>query len=119
MYINQLFPLLPPCFAREIVLLNEQKIARTFSNDKGVSNFAGMENYIMVKQSGRWLNELNSRSSLSVLRKVFQVAKILRLYENASHEQVLQWNITSMKQNILGISQRKNSPMKQDSFSKK
>ena len=35
-YINQLFPLLPPCFAREIVLLNEQKIARTFSNDKGL-----------------------------------------------------------------------------------
>ena len=32
---------------REIVLLNEQKIARTFSNDKGVSNFAGMENYII------------------------------------------------------------------------
>ena len=47
------------CSAREIVLLDEQKIARTFSNDKGVSNFAGMENYIMVKQSGRWLNELN------------------------------------------------------------
>ena len=43
-----------------IVLLDEQKIARTFSNDKEVSNFAGMENYIMVKQSGRWLNELNS-----------------------------------------------------------
>ena len=35
-YINQLFPLLAPCFAREIVLLNEQKIARTFSNDKGL-----------------------------------------------------------------------------------
>ena len=45
-----------------IVLLDERKIARTFSNDKGVSNFnfPRMENYIMVKQSGQWLNELNS-----------------------------------------------------------
>ena len=66
MYVNQLFPLFLPYSAREIiffnVLLDEQKIARTFSNDKGVSNFnfAGMENYIMVKQSGQWLNELNS-----------------------------------------------------------
>ena len=55
-----------PGSAREIiffiVLLDEQKIARTFANEKRVSNFnfAGMENYIMVKQSGRWLNELNS-----------------------------------------------------------
>ena len=66
MYVNQLFPLFLPCSAREIiffiVLLDEQKIARTFSNDKGVSNFnfPRMENYIMVKQSGQWLNELNS-----------------------------------------------------------
>ena len=67
MYVDQLFPyLLLPCSAREIifsiVLLDEQKIARTFLNDKGVSNFnfAGMDNYIMVKQSGRWLNELYS-----------------------------------------------------------
>ena len=64
-YVNQLFPLFLPCSAREIiffVLLDEQKIARTFSNDKGNSNFnfAEMENYIMVKQSGQWLNELNS-----------------------------------------------------------
>ena len=52
-YMNQLFPLFLPCSAGEIiffiVLLDEQKIARTFSNDKGVSNFAGMDNYIMVK----------------------------------------------------------------------
>ena len=66
MYVNQLFPLFLPCSAREIiffiVLLDEQKIARTFLNDKGVSNFnfSGMENYLMVKQSGWWLNELNS-----------------------------------------------------------
>ena len=65
MYVNQLFPLFLPCSAREIIffiLLDEQNIARTFSNDKGVSNFnfAGMENYIIVKQSGQWLNELNS-----------------------------------------------------------
>ena len=78
MYVNQLFPLFLPCSAREIiffiVLLDEQKIARTFSNDKGVSNFnfAGMENYIMVKQSGRWLNELNSWNT-------FYYAKFVRL----------------------------------------
>ena len=64
-YINQLFPLSLPCSAKEnffIVLHDERKIARTFSNDKGVSNFnfPRMENYIMVKQSGQWLNELNS-----------------------------------------------------------
>ena len=65
-YVNQLFPLSLPCSAKEIiffiVLLDERKIARTFSNDKGVSNFnfPRMENYIMVKQSGQWLNELNS-----------------------------------------------------------
>ena len=73
-YVNQLFPLFLPCSAREIiffiVLLDEQKIARTFSNDKGVSNFnfAGMENYIMVKQSGRWLNELNSRNTFCTMQ---------------------------------------------------
>ena len=47
-YIHQLFPLFPPRPAREIVLLNKWKIARTFSKDKGVSNFAEMENYIIV-----------------------------------------------------------------------
>ena len=55
-----------PLALLEIVLLDEQKIVRTFLNDKGyarVSSFAGMENYIMVKQSGRWLNELNSRNT--------------------------------------------------------
>ena len=46
--------------------------------------------------------------TLSVLRKVFQVAKIFRLYKNTSHEQVLQWNIKSMKQKISGISREKN-----------
>ena len=77
-YVNQLFPLFLPCSAREIiffiVLLDEQKIARTFSNEKRVSNFnfAGMENYIMVKQSGRWLNELNSWNT-------FYYAKFFRL----------------------------------------
>ena len=45
--------------------------------------------------------------TLSVLRKVVQVAKIFRLYENTSHEQVLQWNIKSMKQKISGISREK------------
>ena len=45
-YVNQLLPLL--CYRN--CLLDEQKIARTFLN--GVPNFAGMENYIMVKQSG-------------------------------------------------------------------
>ena len=59
------------CSAREIVLLDEQKIARTFSNDKGVSNFAGMENYIMVKQSGRWLNELNSWNTFCTTQSIF------------------------------------------------
>ena len=67
------------CSAREIVLLDEQKIARTFSNDKGVSNFAGMENYIMVKQSGRWLNELNSRNTFSVYYAKF--FRLLRFFD--------------------------------------
>ena len=75
----QLFPLFPPCSAREIVLLDEQKIARTFLNDKGVSNFAGMENYIMVKQSGRWLNELNSRNTFSVYYAKF--FRLLRFFD--------------------------------------
>ena len=67
------------CSAREIVLLDEQKIARTFSNDKRVSNFAGMENYIMVKQSGRWLNELNSRNTFSVYYAKF--FRLLRFFD--------------------------------------
>ena len=67
------------CSAREIVLLDEQKIARTFSNDKGVSNFAGMENYIMVKQSGRWLNELNSWNTFSVYYAKF--FRLLRFFD--------------------------------------
>ena len=66
------------CSAREIVLLDEQKIARTFSSDKGVANFAGMENYIMVKQSGRWLNELNSRNTFSVYYAKF--FRLLRFF---------------------------------------
>ena len=57
MYVHQLFPLFPPHPAREIVLLNKCKTARTFSKGKGVSNFAEMENYITLKQSGQWLNE--------------------------------------------------------------
>ena len=63
------------CSAREIVLLDEQKIARTFSND----NFAGMENYIMVKQSGRRLNELNSRNTFSVYYAKF--FRLLRFFD--------------------------------------
>ena len=84
-YVNQLFPLFLPCSAREIiffiVLLDEQKIARTFSNEKRVSNFnfAGMENYIMVKQSGRWLNELNSRNTFSVYYAKF--FRLLRFFD--------------------------------------
>ena len=67
------------CSAREIVLLDEQKIARTFSNDKGVSNSAGMENYIMVKQGGRWLNELNSQNTFSVYYAKF--FRLLRFFD--------------------------------------
>ena len=75
-HVNQLLPLFPPCSAWEIiffVLLDEQKIARTFSNEKGVSNFnfAGMENYIMVKQSGRWLNELNCWNTFCTTQSIF------------------------------------------------
>ena len=51
MDVNELFPLLPPYSAREIVLLDKRKIARTFSNDKGVSNFAERENY---KVEAKW-----------------------------------------------------------------
>ena len=71
MYVHQLFPLFPPRPAREIVLLNKWKTARTFSKGKGVSNFAEMENYITLKQSGQWLNEIAETLS--------DYAKFLRL----------------------------------------
>ena len=76
MYVHQLFPLFPPRPAREIVLLNEWKTARTFSKGKGVSNFAEMENYITLKQSGQWLNEIAETLS--------DYAKFLRLLEDFS-----------------------------------
>ena len=59
---------------------------------------------IMLRQSEQWLNEI--AETLSLLRKVSQVAKIFRLYENTSYEQVLPWN-KSMKQKISGISREK------------
>ena len=52
------------------------------------------------------------------LSRVFKVAKLLPLYENMSHEQVLQWN-KSMKQEIIRYEQRKSSPLKWDYFYKK
>ena len=52
------------------------------------------------------------------LRKVFKVAKIFPLYENMSHEQVLQWN-KSMKQKIIRYEHRKSSPLKWGYFYKK
>ena len=61
---------------------------------------------IMLRQSEQWLNEI--AETLSLLRKVSQVAKIFRLYENTSYEQVLPWN-KSMKQKISGISREKSS----------
>lgn len=58
----------------------------------------------MLRQSEQWLNEI--AETLSLLRKVSQVAKIFQLYENTSYEQVLPWN-KSMKQKISGISREK------------
>ena len=60
---------------------------------------------IMLKQSGQWLNEIAETFS-DYANLVFKVAKIFRLYENTSHEQVLQWN-KSMKQKIIRYEQRK------------
>ena len=68
-----------------------------------------MENYNTLKQSGQWLNEI--AETLSDYAKFFKVAKIFPLYENMSHEQVLQWN-KSMKQKIIRYEQRKSSPLK-------
>ena len=105
-YVNQLFPLFPPCSAREAVLIDEWKIARTFSKYKGVSNFAEVE--IVYNVEVKWtMAERNTCSCNTFwLRKVFQVAKSFRLYENTNHEQVLQWN-KSMKQKISGMSRGK------------
>ena len=51
------------------------------------------------------------KPAVVLLRNVFKVAKIFPLYENMSHEQVLQWN-KSMKQKIIRYEQRKSSPLK-------
>ena len=63
-----------------------------------------MENYYYV-EAKYTMAEWNSWN-IFWLRKVFKVAKIFRLDENTSHEQVLQWN-KLMKQKIIRYEQRK------------
>ena len=117
-YVHQLFPLFPPHPAREIVLLNKWKIARTFSKDKGVSNFAEMENNLLYYVEAKWtMAKWNSWNTFWPC-KVFKVAKIFPLYQNMSNEQVLQWN-KLMKQKIIRYEQRKSSPLKWNYFYKK
>ena len=63
----------------------EQGWERTFLNNEGLSSFAEMGDYNV---EAKWtMAEWNSRNTLSLLYKGFQVAKInFWLYKNTTHE---------------------------------
>ena len=118
---SQVFPVdwnLSFIYVHQLKLFNKWKIARTFSKDKGVSNFAEMENNLLYYVEAKWTMAKWNRWNTFWPRKVFKVAKIFPLYQNMSHEQVLQWN-KPMKQKIIRYEQRKSSPLKWDYFYKK